>query len=85
MQEYEPQEPEKRSFLDRIFGAGVGDTRKAVAKMVLVMLFITAGTVICHSVGANIFALNSAGDNISTAFGFFASCFLARIAWVVKY
>ena len=85
MQEFEPQESPKKSFLDRIFGDSVGNTTKAISKMLLVILFVGTNTILSGVIGAAVFGADSNGQTILVVLVSGISFFLARLAWVVKY
>ena len=81
----EQPEPEKRSLLDRIFGESMGNSSKAVAKMLLVIVFVFGFTILSDELSTAAFGAETVGNEFSIGFGFVTSFVLARLAWVVKY
>jgi len=79
------EEPPKRSFLDRIFGEGMGSTSKAVAKMLLVIVFVFLSVIAADSVSAWAFGEDTPGNEFSNGLSFVAAMIIARLAWVAKY
>lgn len=85
LEEYQEPTPEKRSLLDRIFGEDIGNTSKAVAKMLTIFVFIFVFTIGVDELSEAVFGIDSLGNEISIGLGFVTGCILARLAWVRKY
>ena len=81
----EPTPPEPQSFLDRIFGDNLGMASRAIAKMLLIFVFVFGFTIGADELSTWAFGENSPGNEFSIGLGFVASLVLSRLAWVVKY
>ena len=53
--------------------------------MLLIFVFVFGFTILCDELSTLIFGAETLGNELSIGFGFVASFFAARLAWVYKY
>jgi hypothetical protein len=87
MSEYQPPEPQKKSFFDRLIDLfGIKNrTAAAIVKMVIVILACIGAAVAGNNAGAWAFGWDSIGQNAIIVTSVFLTFLGCRYLWVHKY